>query len=85
MHMTSVASRDLRNHTAAVLRTVADGTLVTVTVNGRAVAEISPVRGTRPRSMPREQVVRLLALHQSDPELRADLASLGDESTDLLP
>ncbi len=42
--MATVASRDLRNHAADVLRQVSEGAHVTVTVNEIAVAEISPVR-----------------------------------------
>jgi antitoxin (DNA-binding transcriptional repressor) of toxin-antitoxin stability system len=38
--MTTRASQDLRNQTAEVLRQVADGTPVTITVNGKPVAEI---------------------------------------------
>jgi prevent-host-death family protein len=38
--MTTVASRDLRNHTDDVLRAVTDGSGVTVRVNGRPVAEL---------------------------------------------
>jgi prevent-host-death family protein len=82
--MTTVASRDLRNHTADVLRAVAGGSRVTITVNGRPVAEIRPVPGTRPTSMTRADLVRLLADHQADPGLRDDLAALGNESTDEL-
>ena len=44
--MDAIASRDLRNHTADVLRHVAEGTRVTITVNGRPVAQISPIRTT---------------------------------------
>lgn len=80
--MTTVASRDLRNHTADVLRTVAEGSRVTVTVNGRAVAEISPVAPGRPTSLSRAQLIELLTLNQADPGMRADLAALGDADTD---
>lgn len=84
-HMTTVASRDLRNHTAEVLRTVAEGTRVTVTVNGRPVAEIAPVSGARPMTMPRAELVQILNRHQADSGMRKDLAALGDETTDWLP
>jgi prevent-host-death family protein len=40
--MTVVSSRDLRNSTAEILRKVADGDRVTITVNGVPVAEIAP-------------------------------------------
>jgi prevent-host-death family protein len=80
--MMRVASRDLRNHTAEVLRQVAEGARVTVTVNGTPVAEISPVRGTRRASMSKSELVVLLASHQADPGLRDDLAALAGETTD---
>ena len=82
LHMTRVASRDLRNHTAEVLRQVSEGARVTVTVNGTPVAEISPVRGMRRASMSKRDLIVLLANHQADPGLRDDLAALAGETTD---
>ena len=80
--MTRVASRDLRNHTAEVLRQVSEGARITVTVNGTPVAEISPVRGMRRASMSKRDLIVLLANHQADPGLRDDLAALAGETTD---
>ena len=79
--MATVASRDLRNHTADVLRQVSEGAHVTVTVNGSAVAEIIPVRARRRASMSRRDLIALLAHHQADPGLRDDLAVLAGETT----
>jgi prevent-host-death family protein len=79
--MTSVASRDLRNHTADVLRRVAAGERVTVTVRGDVVAEIIPPQHRRPRFLRPHEVA---ALPMADAALRAELAALGDESTDEL-
>lgn len=81
-HTTTIAPRDLRNHTADVLRTVADGTRVTVTVNGRPVAEIGPVRATRPRFLARADLLAVVTDHQADPGLSDDLERLGGETTD---
>ena len=81
-HMTKVASRDLRNHTAEVLRQVSEGAHVTVTVNGTPVAEIIPVRAMRCASMSKRDLIVLLAHHQADPGLRDDLAALAGETTD---
>ena len=39
----SVASRDLRNDTAGVLRRVQSGEHLTITQNGRPVAELVPL------------------------------------------
>lgn len=82
--MSIVASRDLRNHTADVLRQVAEGSAVTVTVNGRAVAEIAPVRTSRPRYLSKRDLIDLLATHQADAGLTEDLERLGGETTDEL-
>lgn len=80
--MAAVASRDLRNHTADVLRRVAGGDRVTITVNGAPVAELGPPSTTRREAMPRRELVALLARHQADPGLRANLDALTDETTD---
>lgn len=80
--MTTVASRDLRNHTAEILRQVSDGTRVTITVNGRPVAEIGPVRATRPQFFAKADAVELLAFRQADPGLSRDLEHLAGDTTD---
>lgn len=82
--MSTVASRDLRNHTADVLRQVAEGTRVTITVNGKPVAEVGPVRASRPQFFAKADLVGLLAAHQSDPQLSRDLEDLAGETTDEL-
>ena len=81
--MPLIASRDLRNHTADVLRQVADGAHVTITVGGTPVAELVPVRSARRPSLPKADFVRLLI--PADPGLRDDLAELGRNDTDLPP
>ncbi len=80
--MTTIASRDLRNHTAEVLRQVSDGTRVTITVNGTPVAEIRPVRTTRPQFFTRAELIDLVAHHQADPGLSSDLQLLAGDTTD---
>lgn len=80
--MTSVASRDLRNHTADVLKRVAAGDRVTITVNGSPVAELGPVRSQRRPSMNRREQVAILTRFQTDPQLREQLATLVPETTD---
>lgn len=82
--MTTVASRDLRNHTADVLRQVADGTRVTVTVNGAPVAEIGPVRAGRSQFLTRDQLADLISRHQADPGLADDLQRLAGATIDEL-
>lgn len=84
--MGSIASRDLRNHTADALRRVREGERVVVTVHGEAVAELVPPRspGRRP-FLTRAELASALASSAADPGLRDDLRALGDESTDDLP
>ena len=80
--MSSVASRDLRNHTAEVLRQVADGTRMTITVNGRPVAEIGPVPAIRPQFFSRADLIGLIEEYPADPKLTRDLEILAGETTD---
>lgn len=80
--MSTIASRDLRNHTADVLRQVAGGTHVTITVNGRPVAQISPVRSARKQFLSKTDLIEIITRRQADPGLREDLARLAGETTD---
>lgn len=80
--MTTIAARELRNHTAEVLRRVADGDHVTVTQHGTPIAEIGPVTSMRPRSLRRAELLKILGTVQADPGLRDDLAELAGETTD---
>lgn len=80
--MSEIASRDLRNHTAEVLRQVAAGDRITITVRGVAVAEIRPVRTSRRSSLPKAEFAALLAQFPADAELRTDLHRLAGETTD---
>jgi prevent-host-death family protein len=82
--MITVASRDLRNHTADVLRRVSEGERVGITVHGELVAELSPVRAQRPRALVRDQALELLGRHQADAALRLDLAWISGDTTDEL-
>jgi prevent-host-death family protein len=54
---TRVPQRELRNHTAEVLRRVEEGERVEITVNGRPVAELGPI-DPRPEFVPSERIVR---------------------------
>ena len=84
--MSEVASRELRNDTAGVLRRVREGEDVTITVNGRPVAVLTPVRHQRRRKLTRSEFLSRLRRAQADPGLRDDLAALaGDTTEDLGP
>jgi len=77
--MESVKIRDLRNHGGEVLDRVAAGELVTVTRDGRPVAELRPIRA-------RGIAATVLLAHWRhlpavDPEqLRRDLDTLIDQT-----
>jgi len=58
--MSTIASRDLRNHTRSVLDQVAAGDTVTVTVNGRVVAQIGPPSGTLRTHLTKAEVEALV-------------------------
>jgi prevent-host-death family protein len=77
--MGDVSSRELRNHTADVLRRVEAGEQVRITVDRRPVAELVPLP-TRSRWVPRNRAV--LALVQADPGLRAALEDALPDTTD---
>jgi prevent-host-death family protein len=80
--MGTIASRDLRNHTAAVLDRVRAGERVVVTVHGEAVAEIAPPPSARPWFLPKAELVRVLASAAADPALLDDLRELAGQTTD---
>jgi prevent-host-death family protein len=80
--MAEIASRELRNDTRGVLARVESGEPVTITVNGRAIATLQPVR-ERKRWITRDQFAQRLA--QADAELTSELAQLAPDTTDDLP
>lgn len=80
--MTIIASRDLRNHTAEVLRKVAEGDHVTITVQGRPVAELTPVMSRKRSSFTVSELVDVIDNYQADPGLTRDLARLSGDTTD---
>lgn len=45
--MATIPQRELRNHVAAVLRRAEAGERLTITVDGRPVAELGPLSGRR--------------------------------------
>lgn len=81
--MSEVASRELRNHTADVLRRAGGGETITITVNGRPVALLGPLNQPRRRPWTREEFIEFVESgYQADPGLREDLAILAGETTD---
>ncbi len=82
--MTEIAARELRNHTADLLRRVEAGEQVTITSRGRPVAQLIPVRPARTRPIARAELVRRLGSAQADAGLRDELALLAGDTTDEL-
>lgn len=80
--MPEIASRELRNDTAGVLRRVQAGEAVTITVKGKPVAQLSPARPDRRRWLSGVELAQRLKRVQADPGLRHDLAVLAGDTTD---
>lgn len=76
-----VSVRELRNHTAEVLRRVESGAHLRVTVDRRPVAELVPLP-SRATWVPRERV--LTTLTQADAGLRSELAEALADTVDEL-
>ncbi len=82
--MTVVASRELRNHTRALLDRVDAGEVITIAVDGREVAELRPI-SRRARWMSRAELVERVLPSVADHALRAELRELAPDTTDDLP
>jgi prevent-host-death family protein len=72
--MAEISARDLRNHTATILRRVEAGERLRVTVSRRPVAELGPLG--RPTWVSGAAVERVLREAPADSALLADLADL---------
>jgi prevent-host-death family protein len=82
--MADVASRELRNNTRALLARVEAGESITITVDGRPVASLEPIR-RRQAFMTRDEFIREVLSHQADPGLLDDLREMNPDTTDDLP
>lgn len=80
----NVASRELRNNTRALLDRVEAGEAITITVNGKPVAELKPIE-RRSSWITRQEFVRNVLPHRADAGLRRELADTFSETTDDLP
>ena len=72
--MTDVSSRDLRNHTADVLRRVESGERVRISVNRRPIAELVPLG--RPQWVSGAAIDAVLRASPADAGLLDDLAPI---------
>jgi prevent-host-death family protein len=82
--MADVASRELRNNTRSLLARVEAGESITITVDGRPVASLEPIRRRR-AFMTRDEFIRDVLSHQADPGLLGELRELNPDTTDDLP
>lgn len=84
--MSEVASRELRNNVAGVLRRAQAGEQIVITTRGKPVASLNPIERPRRRWLARTELVQRLKVAQADPDLRKTLARLaGDTTEDLGP
>jgi prevent-host-death family protein len=75
-----VSARDLRNHTAAVLRRVEAGERLTVTVSRRPVAEIAPLG--RPAWVSGPAMERVLRDAPADHGLLDEISAVRNQTVD---
>lgn len=81
--MVEVATRELRNDTAGVLRRVESGETIVITVRGKPVADLVPHRAEEtPRWISPAEVMEIRAIADGDPTWGADLAKLREATTD---
>lgn len=77
--MVTIPQKELRNHVGEVLRRAEGGEELTITVAGRPVAQLGPIR--RSHWVPANRLARLWAL-PPDPTLERDLERMGGELVD---
>ena len=80
-----IASRELRNDTAGVIRRAASGESVEITVNGEPVAELVPLRAQRSHWTTKAVLLERLVQAQADPRLRDELRAISGGTDDLGP
>ncbi|HEU4706660.1 MAG TPA: type II toxin-antitoxin system prevent-host-death family antitoxin [Solirubrobacterales bacterium] len=71
-----VASRELRNDTAGVLRKVEEGEKVVITRRGKPVADLVPHRRESGRWLTPSEVVEIREIASGDPTWAAELAEM---------
>lgn len=71
-----VASRELRNNTAGLLRRVEEGETVVITRRGKPVADLTPHRRDAPRWLTPSDVLEIRKITSEDPTWAAELAAM---------
>jgi prevent-host-death family protein len=79
-----IASRELRNDTAGLLRRVEKGESIVITRRGKPVADLVPHRHPTSRWFTPDEVMEVIEHSAADPGLRDDLDRLVGETTDEL-
>lgn len=80
-HMKSIPLRELRNNASEVIRRVAAGERLTVTVDGRPAADLVPHTGRKP-FLGRDELVAFLSSRSATPGLRHDVRRMVPDTTD---
>lgn len=79
-----VASRELRNDTAGLLRKVEAGETIVITLRGKPVADLIPHKQETGRWLTPSEVMEIREIASGDPTWGADLARLRAETTEEL-
>lgn len=82
--MKIIPQRTLRNQISQVLRQVEAGEPVRITVGGRPVADLVPIRAGRHTFVPRGEVLELLSRAPLDTAFRGDLEAATGATVDEL-
>lgn len=77
--MTTIPQKELRNQVGEVLRRAEAGEEITITVSGRPVAQLGPVRT---RQWVNDSVLAELAALPPDPALAEDIEKFGGDLRD---
>lgn len=77
----TISVRELRNHTADVVSRVEAGEALTLTVNGRPVADLVP-HGARRHSMPATELAERFARRAPSSPAAARVRDMDDLTTD---
>lgn len=82
--MRTIPQRELRNHISRVLRQVEDGESVRVTVDGRPVADLVPIRNATRTFVPAAEVIQLLSRASLDEGFTHDIEDITGAAIDEL-
>ena len=74
--MKTIPQRELRNRVSRVLREVEAGERMRVTVDGRPVADLIPIKSGRQRFVSREEIALLLRRAPLDRSVPRDISAL---------